>query len=466
MKLFLETTQYGHSLKLIVFSTIFILLISCEQFVEVDLPKDQITGKAVFKDARTIDAALRNIYAELRDNAFTTGNGNGVSLLIGMYADELELKSSSMARLLNFEQNNVLPTDSFVKDYWSKGYSLIYSVNLIIEGIESNRGSLVGGVEYLLGEAYFLRAYLHFYLVNLFGPIPYIDSTNYNENRAVYRDNIEIIYQYMVEDLGIARNLLLLVDRPESRLRPDFWVVTAMLARIYLYQENWGLAAMEAENLISNGGFELTEELDEVFLKHSIGTIWQFDPEAEGRNTHEGFFFIENVPPPDFIVSQSLMNSFEVGDARRTHWIGSLTDEINEWFFPFKYKQKSNTETTQECSIMFRLAEQYLIAAEAHAEMGNIAEALEYLNPIRQRAMLPPLDITSKQDLVDAIIHERRIEFFTELGHRFFDLKRKGMATTILSVSKPNWDTTDVLLPLPESELSINPNLLPQNDGY
>src|SRR5690606_19983033 len=107
---------------------------------------------------------FRSIYAELRDNAFTTGNGNGVSLLIGMYADELELKSSSMARLLNFEQNNVLPTDSFVKDYWSKGYSLIYSVNLIIEGIESNRGSLVGGVEYLLGEAYFLRAYLHFYL--------------------------------------------------------------------------------------------------------------------------------------------------------------------------------------------------------------------------------------------------------------------------------------------------------------
>ena len=68
--------------------------------------------------------------------------------------------------------------------------------------------------------------------------------------------------------------------------------------------------------------------------------------------------------------------------------------------------------------------------------------------------------------MIDAIHQERRHEFFTELGHRWFDLKRSGTATSVLGVVKPGWDTKDLLLPLPESELLLNPNLMPQNLGY
>src|SRR5690606_8853114 len=142
------------------------------------------------------------------------------------------------------------------------------------------------------------------------------------------------------------------------------------------------------------------------------------------------------------------------------------TDGKDVWYFPNKYKLNTNTATTEECSILFRLAELYLIAAEAEAHMGHGSEALDHLNTIRNRAMLAPITATDQISLLNAIEQERRIELFSEQGHRFFDLKRTGRADSELAPVKPNWESTDVLLPIPESELLLNPNLEPQNDGY
>jgi hypothetical protein len=88
------------------------------------------------------------------------------------------------------------------------------------------------------------------------------------------------------------------------------------------------------------------------------------------------------------------------------------------------------------------------------------------LNKIRNRAGLANTSATTKTELLAAIIEERRKEFFTELGHRWFDLKRTGTANIILSSKKPGWDAKDLLWPLPESELLLNGNLAPQNPGY
>jgi hypothetical protein len=161
-----------------------------------------------------------------------------------------------------------------------------------------------------------------------------------------------------------------------------------------------------------------------------------------------------------------LINSFETGDARFTSWVGVVSDGIDNWYYPNKYKLNTPTGYTEECSILFRLAELYLIASEAHTQMGNLSEALDYLNTIRNRASLAPVSTMNQNDILNAILQERRIEFFTEQGHRFFDLKRTGQADNELSLIKPNWETTDMLLPIPASELILNPNLEPQNDGY
>ena len=112
------------------------------------------------------------------------------------------------------------------------------------------------------------------------------------------------------------------------------------------------------------------------------------------------------------------------------------------------------------------MGEAYLIAAEASVQLDRLSEGLYYLNAIRSRAGLTPLAGGDKNSLLSAVEQERRIELFSEQGHRFFDLKRTGRATEVLGLLKTNWEPTDELLPIPESELLLNPNLSPQNDGY
>ena len=79
---------------------------------------------------------------------------------------------------------------------------------------------------------------------------------------------------------------------------------------------------------------------------------------------------------------------------------------------------------------------------------------------------MPSISTSNPNDLLEAILQERKAEFFTEQGHRFFDLKRTGRATPILSPIKPDWKSSSLVLPIPQSELLLNPNLGPQNEGY
>ncbi|WP_228237695.1 RagB/SusD family nutrient uptake outer membrane protein [Allomuricauda sp. M10] len=444
-----------------------LLTLSCEDYLEVDPPKNQLTGEVVFENAATVDAAFAHIYAELRENGFTTGGTQGLSYLMGHYSDELELYSSSLPAVLNYTNNTVLPSDNSVKNLWDTGYGLVYAANALLEGVSSS-GSLTEGEKgRFLGEAYFIRAFIHFHLVNLFGEIPYIMTTDYDENKDVGRLELAMVYQNIEDDLLLAKELLALSATDFERFRPDYWTASALLARVYLYQENWQLAIDEASAILGDSAYALNTDMDRVFLKDSPETLWQLGPGLPGNNTKEAFtFVIVNGPPPNSALTQSLINSFEEGDARLEQWVGSVTDGSETWYFPYKYSEYVPTASTQECSIIFRLVEQYLILAEANAQLGNLGTALEFLNTVRGRATLPFLDNLDQASLLQAVQAERRVEFFSEQGHRFFDLKRTGRADAVLAPIKPGWESTDRLLPIPESELLLNPNLLPQNEGY
>jgi hypothetical protein len=148
------------------------------------------------------------------------------------------------------------------------------------------------------------------------------------------------------------------------------------------------------------------------------------------------------------------------------YWVGSVTQGTNKWYFPRKYKEKSNTNSSVEYSIVFRLAEMYLIRAEARAKEGNLSGAKDDLNKIRNTAGLGNTNASTSNEINNAILAERKFELFTEYGQRFFDLKRTGTLDLHLASAKPGWNTTDNLLPLPANELIANPNLRPQNPGY
>ena len=116
--------------------------------------------------------------------------------------------------------------------------------------------------------------------------------------------------------------------------------------------------------------------------------------------------------------------------------------------------------------MVLRLAEQYLIRAEARARQSNITGAQDDVNIIRKRAGLPPTTAFDQNSLITAIFHEFQIEFFSEWGHRWFNLKRSGLVDQILEIIKsPNWQPTDVLYPIPQSERQNDINLT-QNVGY
>jgi tetratricopeptide (TPR) repeat protein len=383
-----------------------------------------------------------------------------------MYADELIYFGESNDNSTFIYNNTLLPNTSTVSQLWNESYQIIYCANAVIEGCQNATALSAADKKRLIGEALFVRALMYFYLTNLYGDVPYVITTDYKANSVVDRMPVGVVYDSVIADLNQAISLLPENYLSADRVRPNRYTALALLARVYLYNGDWAEASNAASAVLNNPIYVWENNIDKIFLKECKATIWQFIPKAAGNNTDEGFLFIfKSVPPPFVGLRPELYQSFATNDLRRTHWIAPVTDGKTTWYYANKYKQKSNTGTSVEYSIIFRLAEQYLIRAEARAKQGELIGAKEDLNVVRKTAGLPNTTAVTADDIVAAVIQERRFEFFTEYGHRFFDLKRSGALDTVLPIVKPGWNSTDTLWPVPEKELLANPNLT-QNPGY
>lgn len=452
-------------LKIALFAVISSCLVTgCDGFTEVGLPASQLPAAAVFEDRTTANAAMTDIYSKIRDTGLLTGSLLGLSSQLGLYADELELYGGEV----NFYNNALLPTGNEVSELWNSSYNAIYAANAVIEGVENSVSLTTADKDQLKGEALFVRALLHFYLLNSFGDIPYIRTTDYEKNRTVHRMPENEVYALIKADLEQAIAVLPEDYISEERVRPNKWTAEALLARVNLYTATWDEASNAASAVLNQTGLYVWEEdLDKIFLKESTTTIWQLMPKVPGDNTQEAetFSFISG-PPPLSALSNTLMEAFSPGDQRKVHWTTAVTDGADVWHHASKYKAVGNTGSSMEYSIVFRLAEQYLIRAEARAHQGDLIGAKEDLNKIRHTAGLSDTEATTVSAIIDAVIAERRLELFTEFGHRFFDLKRTGRLDAVLLPLKAGWNSTDRNFPIPESELLLNPNLAPQNAGY
>jgi starch-binding outer membrane protein, SusD/RagB family len=309
--------------------------------------------------------------------------------------------------------------------------------------------------------------------VNLFGPIPLVTSADYRTNAAIMRSDTSIVFQQIVDDLKDAQNLLIPEYPTSEKVRVNKWAATALLARVYLYKKDWSLAEGAADEVINSGVYDLATT-STVFVPNSPEAILQFMPPVSSPlNTAEGFAFVPFFATmiPGFILTDDLLASFEPDDARKTSWTKTSTVNNQTYTYPYKYKIALGAPgvSKAEYSMVLRLTEQYLVRAEARAQQGKVTgsnSAETDINIIRNRAALLPVGVLSQSDAFDAIEKERRIEFFTEWGHRWFDLKRWGKASSVLSVKKgSNWQPTDILYPIPQSEILTNSSLT-QNPGY
>ncbi|NWL02872.1 RagB/SusD family nutrient uptake outer membrane protein [Flavobacterium johnsoniae] len=469
MKRYLSHTIFSLNVALFfVLSATGILTVSCDSFVETASPQSQLPSSAVFENYLTASAALTDIYSKIRDRGMLTGQSSGISYLLANYADELDFYGTPSSSASSFYINALLPGNTNLQEYWSVAYNQIYAANSVIERTKASLSLTEVQKKQLSGEAFFIRALVHFYLTNLYGDVPYIVSTDYKINSMPVKVSTKEVYNLVINDLNAAADMLGSEYIKNERTRPNRYAVLALQARVYLYDGKWAEAANASSAVLNASGlFALQTDLKSVFLKESKETIWQLQSSVSGKNTDEAASFIFfTVPPSSAALNSAIINSFTSVDKRKNSWTGSLSSGASTWYYPFKYKEFYNTSVSKEYPIMLRLSEQYLVRAEARAQQGDIIGSKEDLDQIRQRAGLSKTTAVTKQEILDAILEERKLELFSEYGHRFFDLKRTGNLDQKLSGIKPGWNTADRLFPIPQNEINLNSNLLPQNTGY
>jgi len=452
---------------------------SCKKFIEVPPPTSQITNTTVFSDDGSATAAMLGIYSNLMNSSgFASGGPNSVSVLAGLSADELA-NFSNISSQVEFYSNSLTPANNTVYGFfWGNPYQFIYAANSVLEGLSAESQVTPALKKQLMGESLFLRAFCHFYLANFFGNIPLVTTTSYQANNVLTRSDTGIVYDQITSDLLQAQALLGsdYVDPGNNptteRTRPNTWVASAMLARVYLFRQKWDSAEAEASLVINNALlYNLLPSLNDVFLKNSAEAIWQLQPVNPNINTNEGNIFILTSGPNNYnsvYMSPQLLASFEPGDSRFSTWIGVDSSTGVKYFYPFKYKVSSGSTLT-EYSMVIRLAEMFLVRSEARVRQNDISGAQADLNLIRGRAGLPVTTASSQQDIIRAILHERQVELFTEWGHRWLDLRRTGTIDTVMSMVTQQkggiWNTHQQLYPIPGMEIQNNSNL-GQNPGY
>jgi starch-binding outer membrane protein, SusD/RagB family len=435
---------------------------SCKQFVEVPAPVDQLNANDVFTDDKTATSAIVGIYSDMESSSPIS---TYLTLLPGMSADELNYTSGDQG-FLQFVDNGYLPDNPYSANVWGI-YSSVYKANACVQGIRHSTGLTPAIKDQLLGEALFSRAFCYFYLVNLFGDVPLVISTDYRKSDTSGRTASATVYEQITLDLTEAQTLLSASYPSDNRVRPNIWTAASLLSRVYLFTSNWVNAESQASAVINSGSYTLSG-LPSVFLYSSNETIWQLMPVNPYFNTQEAVIFIPGAPTqiPTFPLTSDLLNAFEPSDQRLAAWTGNTTIGSQVFYYPAKYKNSGGSPLT-EFHIVFRLAEQYLIRAEARMQQGNIPGAIDDLNAIRFRAGLTGLSSSLTQDQTAAAVQqERRIELFAELGHRWLDLKRTSMVDPVLQALKPStWQSRAVLWPVPQGQIDENPSLT-QNKGY
>ncbi len=439
--------------------------LSCKKFIEIEAPRSSIVPSTVFDNNDLAISAMLGIYQQMAVTGYASGDMNSISSVCGLSADEFLVHNTTLAP---FFQNQLPIDNSTIRGIWTAIYARIYNANTILEGLQSENKITPPITEQLQGEALFTRAFNYFYLVRLFGDVPLYLTTDYKSNSIAKRTPIEAVYNQIVQDLKEAETKLSDVYITSDRVRPNKATVQSLLAKVFLDLRDWENAEKYTSIILEKTSLYSLVPLDDVFLKNSRETIWQLMPTANSNTPAGSLLILTSAPAALSLRPDFVSNSFEANDLRKTSWIKNIVVQGTTYYYPFKYKVKSSTTVT-EYSMVFRLAEQYLIRAEARAYRDKLSGAIEDLDAIRLRAGLKPFKDTnpsiSKADLLVAIQKERFVELFSEWGNRWFDLKRNGKSTEVLGPIKTQWSPSAILFPIPKLEIDNNKNIV-QNDGY
>lgn len=471
------------SIKIIVLSFLFILG-SCTSELNVT-PQDIITADNALTSIDDLESALLGAYSSLKNDGLY---GEEMVWLADLMADNLRIGNSNGGGFRT--EANWQYTSGTTFAVWRAAYVLIKRANTVINNADKFDDDTKKNR--IVGQAYALRALGHFDLLRAFGEEYSRNSSKLavpvvtlSEIASPPRNTVSEVYDQIFSDLNSAENLLSTVDVDPQIDEPFYFnkrAVTALLARVSLYAEDWQKAADYATQVINE--IPLADET-------SYHSMWTEDTPGES------IFSVPFLNSDDGRIGGELLDNTNPSAPRAnitlTYDVSNLYDETNDRRFdlfvlinpnnpPGANPDNDDVYFTNKYPGTFgrgvnhfkllRVSEMYLIRAEARAEMGQNAQGMADLNALRAAriANYSEENLTGKA-LMDAIQTERRKELVAE-GHRWFDLRRikqgieRGPDCRNLTIScSLNASNFRFIFPIPQSEIDANPNMV-QNPGY
>lgn len=504
-----------HFINKILLLTLTGLLLSCLDLEE--RPVGILAPETMFNSSRDVETAILGTYGWIATERLY---GRQFASALMLRSDMVDIGDrGTPAERQQVNDFNMDDNNNMVNQFWPVWYQVINAANAAISGAGS-LGLPENEINPLLAEARFVRAFSYYHLVRVFGDIPYIDFyiTDPSAIKDISRTPAATVYTNVVADLEFAKQWL--PDRQPSdvRSRPSKGTAASYLASVHLTLYDYQNAYTEAKWVIDNKeqfGYGLVEDFQELFRAPQPGNLKEhiFAIDFLGLQSGSGGANDDIMPPMTGIrgadapksgwsVSVPSMAVYNTWDSRDYRKEVSFDDSalIGGILQPYtvfantqrphiaKYARFAGTSNTEGRDsdhnyAAMRYAEVLLIAAEALAEAsgGPNEEAIGYVNQIRERARNWagrqtnfPENVSaglSKDEFINLVLEERRLELAFEYK-RWYDIKRRNLGEAVFKGPNslephPNFDPSrDYLMPLPNIELRVNPNLGPQNPGY
>jgi tetratricopeptide (TPR) repeat protein len=428
---------------------------SCKKYL-TEAPNNAIPSESAIVDAGTARAAIIGTYDAVQ------GYYAGSYPTLGTITADLVVFNGTLSQYLQLDQN-AIPTDNVTTVAAYQGiYRAINSANSVIAGLPEVTDPLLTSDEKdrILGEAYFVRALGYFDLARGWGGVQLqlTPTVTIDDIKGIKRSTLEQTYDQALNDLTKAEQLL--PEDAATRNRAQKSAARALRARLHLYRKQWVDAEKYASLVIANTKYQLVTPYKTFFSSpfQSRESVLELAYSNNDRNTFWNLWYPSSQggqytlkPSASFIAK---VNNPTIGGTRNS-LIGGTGNNV--------YGVLYNTVgISTDPSYIIRIAELYLIRAEARAQQNKLPEALGDLNLIRARASVPVSTAVTKEAILLAIEEENGIEFAFE-AHRWFDLVRTGRAGSVLGLTNTNY----WLFPLPYSDVLSDPDLEGQNNpGY
>jgi starch-binding outer membrane protein, SusD/RagB family len=436
---------------------------SCENVLEPE-PIDLLTNDIVLNEPKDVGNVEVGLY-----NAFR--NIVPATVIAGDFTADMLIHNGTFSQYRELGTKQISSANASVAALWGSIYNTVYIANFILERLPEVEGVPTAQRNQVMGTAHFLRGFAYFTALYTFGGVPQVITTDIETNRNIPRASEAEILVLIEDDYSQALSSL-----PEQSVNAAYagkFAVRAALARFYLFLGNWSLAEQYATEVIDSELYELEPNfsaiVEEDFTIEAILEVGYTLADDPGTNGNIGLnnLFVgrrEIIPSNQVVVA---LATSESGDrfSSMTFDLNNLSGTDNGWSVA-KY---GTADADNNNVVAFRLAEMYLIRAEARAQLDNVTglnSAQTDVNTLRTRANAPAVGAVSKSQMLRLIEEERRYELAFE-GHRWYDLVRTGRAQEVMSAFSVNWRSDYEVWPIPQREIQNNPALVGnQNPGY